>query len=352
MLSVTRFEANLLRLLYYFLKREPPEQALPLVEQRLEPPPCLNRPAVRLAQDALAKGCTHLLAQRGGWRVERFLRGERIAEGRLWERTAPAALGLSFSRHALEFLIWITAARPGDRESPWGPPEEQLTDGDRVLLFFAHEGLREGADSLGGPDLRRRHPYNRHGLCRLAYPEDFTGLSDVVPHFAPWTTGVGACVLEALQPDLADRWVRVEGSKERLDDPQQMLALGRSQTAVLQAFFDALEQAGRMDLARFFLQAMSRLLGPGASAALWIGGLRTTGLRLADRNAVYQAAVVALRWLERLQTWARRARSVGYFDEGYQAAQLWKADWEQYQGDALCERAQQIVRQTDPLRQA
>src|SRR5688500_16050197 len=116
MLNVSRFEASLLRLLYYFLRREPIERALPLVEARCEPPACLSRGAVRLIQDALAKGCTFLLAQRGGWRDERHLRGERIASGRLWQRTPPADLGLTFSRRSLEFLIWITAARPGDKQ--------------------------------------------------------------------------------------------------------------------------------------------------------------------------------------------------------------------------------------------
>ena len=71
MQTVTRFEANLLRLLYYFLGREPAESALALVENRCTPPPCLGRPAVRLVKEALAKGCTFLLARRGGWRVER-----------------------------------------------------------------------------------------------------------------------------------------------------------------------------------------------------------------------------------------------------------------------------------------
>src|SRR5438067_2504831 len=62
MQTVTRFEANLLRLLYYFLRQEPAERALPLVEQRIDPPPCLSRTTIRLVQDALAKGCTFLIA--------------------------------------------------------------------------------------------------------------------------------------------------------------------------------------------------------------------------------------------------------------------------------------------------
>src|SRR5258708_7219657 len=115
MQNVARFEANLLRLLYYFLRREPAERALPLVEKRETPPPCLSRPAVRLVQDALAKGCTFLLAQRGGWRDERHLRNERVVSGRLWQRTKPEDLALKFSRHTLAFLIWITSARPDDK---------------------------------------------------------------------------------------------------------------------------------------------------------------------------------------------------------------------------------------------
>jgi hypothetical protein len=352
MQNVSRFEANLLRLLSFFLEREPPEQALPLVEQRLEAPACLNPGAVRLAQDFLARGCTRLLARRGGWRHERHLRGEKVVSGRLWERTSPEALGLTFSGHALEFLVWITAARPDDRDPNWGPDDQALALGDRVLLFFAHEGLRQSASSLGYPRFRARPPLAVHGLCRLAYPEDFADLPpEPRPGFGPWIEGDGAAVLEALQTQLTERWVRLEASKERMDDPEQMHGLGRSQAQVLSAFLDAVEQAGRMDLARFLLRAATRWLPPGVDSGLWVGGLRTAGLRLADRAAVYQAATAPLRALERLQTWARRARSVGFFDEGYQAAQLWKADWEQYDGDALCERAQLIIRQTDPMRQ-
>jgi hypothetical protein len=351
MQTVTRFEANLLRLLYYFLGREPAERASRLVESRLSPPPCLSRPAVRLVQDALAKGCPERLARRGGWRVERHLRGEKAVQGRLWQRTAPADLGLKFSRHALELLIWLTASRPGDKEPDWQLREAELTPADLLLLFFVHEGLRGFAESLGAHKLRQRPGFARHGLCRLAYPEDFTEPGGP-PDFAPWTTGLGACMLEALQPDLAARWVQVEGGKERITDPAKMLRLGQEQDRVLTAFLDAVEGAGRLDLARFLLRAAAELLGLYANAGMWAGSLQTDGLRLADRAATYAAALTFLRHLDRLRTWERRARTVGYFDEGYQASQLWKADWELYQGDQLHERAQVIIRQLDPMRQA
>ncbi len=347
MQSVSRFEANLLRLLWYFLRREPPERALPLLENRCAAPPCLRRNAVHLIQDALTKGCVFLLARCGGWRRERFLRGQRVVEGRLWERTRPVELGLTFSAHTLRFLIWITAHRPCDTAHDWCVPENELTLGDRLLFYFAHEGLRNVAEGLGAPALRTQEPFVRHALCWLAFPEDYTAAqTGARPNFAPWTTGAGACMLEALQPDLARRWIEVESHKERLADPQGMRALGLAQERVLTAFLDAVEQAGRMDLARFLLQAAAVLLGSHAHAGMWTAQLNLTGQRLADRGATYQAATIFLRMLDRLQTWERRARGIGYFDEGYVASQLWKEDWEQVQGDHLIDRARAIVQQT------
>jgi hypothetical protein len=159
-------------------------------------------------------------------------------------------------------------------------------------------------------------------------------------------------MLEALQPELATRWVQVEGGKERITDPQVMRGLGQAQDRVLSAFLDAVEAAGRLDLARFVLRAAAQLLGTYANAGMWSGSLQMGGQRLADRAATYQAAVAYLRHLERLQRWERRARVVGYFDEGYAASQLWKSDWDHYQGDALVGRAQAIIRTLDPMQQA
>jgi hypothetical protein len=353
MQTVTRFEANLLRLLYYFLGREPAESALDVLAERSTPPVCLSRPAVRLVQDALAKGCTFLLARRGGWRVESHLRGDRVVEGRLWQRTPPADLGLTFSRHALEFLIWITSARPGDKEPHWRPAEEELTPGDLLLLYFAHQGLRTSAASLGAADLRRRPPFVRHGLCWLAYPEDFAAApEEFAPDFAPWTNGVGATMLEALQPELATRWIEVEGGKGSIVDWQRMRDLGRSQVRVLTAFLDAVEKADRLDLARFLLRAAHHLVGPHASSAMWVEAMTDAGPRLAERTVTYGSALAFLHQLPRLQSWDRQARSVGYFDEGYQAAQLWKTDWGRYEGDAVCDRARAIIRRLDPLHPA
>jgi hypothetical protein len=353
MQNVSRFEASLLRLLYFFLRREPVERALPLIEARAEAPPCLARGTIRLVQDALAKGSTYLLAQRGGWRDEPFLRQMKQRTGRLWQRTEPAQLGLTFSQHSLRFLIWVTAARPGDKQPHWQPDHDNLTDGDLLLLFFAHEGLRDTVEGLGAPTLRKREPFQRHALCWLAYPEDFTQVAeDVEPNFAPWIEGVGACILEALQPDLVARWIHVESSKERIEAPAVMRGLGTAQDRILDAFLSAIEKVHRRDLARFLLRAAHQLLGPHAHPGMWTGALQMGGQRLADRAATYQAATSMLRHVERLAGWARWARSVWRFDEEFPAAQSWLNDWEQYDGDTLAGRAQAIIRNLDPMRQA
>ena len=308
MQTVSRFEASLLRLLYYFLRREPIDRALPLIENRCPVPSCLSKTAVGLVRDALARGCILELGRRGGWRQERCLRGDRVVEGRLWQRTNPADMGLGFSGQTLEFLIWITAARPGDKEPSWQPDEATLTAADRLLLFFAHEGLRRCGDGLGTPELRQRPPFVQHALCWLAYPEDFAQAPGAArPNFAPWTTGLGACILEALQPELAQRWIEVEARKEGIAAAPSMRALGQAQDKALTGFLNAVETAGRPDLRSFLLRAATVIVSPYAHPGMWTGPC--TRWACASRTArprTRQPWSSCTGW-RRLQQWAERA---------------------------------------------
>src|SRR4051794_41755833 len=86
--SVSRFEANLLRILRFFLKQVPAEQALRLVHDRLERPRCLSATAVQLVQDSLAKGCVLYLVRAGGGKRGRVLRNGEAEVRRLWGRAA------------------------------------------------------------------------------------------------------------------------------------------------------------------------------------------------------------------------------------------------------------------------
>jgi len=305
----------------------------------------LSRTAVELVQDSLAKGCVQFLARRGGWRRERHLRGNGVAEGRLWERTLPAELGLSFTKPALEFLVWITAAALKDKKTGWPEPSVEGTAGDQLLLFLAYETLRELAIS---PELRAEF-FAVHPLCVLAYPEDFADTGAVELDFHPWTIGPGACILEALQSDLRRRWIHVERQKEQIAQGQAMRRLGKIQERVLTALFEAVEKAERRDLASFFPRAMAHLLTAQSTARQWLGGVEGLGGRLADRAEIQRAGLTAVRQLERMRNWETQARAIGYFDEGYAAAQWWKAEWERWEGDQICARAEAIRRQVDPL---
>ncbi len=345
--SVSRFEANLLRILRYFLRRFPAERATPLIYQAIPRPPCLSRAAVRLVEDTLAKGVPLLLARGGGWRRERHLRNGQRVEGRLWERTQPRELGLTFSKQALELLLWLTAENPTDRKTQWWQPDvAALTAGDQLLFLFALGGLVPPVP----PTLLSGVGFANLGLCRLSYPEHFAALTQAVPFsFAGWTDGPGAALLEALQPELLRRWLDVEHTKPKQANWQSLQALGREQERVLTAFLDAVERASRLDLARFLLRVLAELLHEGATAQRWLGGLKNAGPRLADRNVTHRAALALLHQLERLRRWSLQARNVSYFDAHYAASQLWKADWEQAQGDVLWARAQRILREVEPL---
>src|SRR5579871_6632633 len=167
---VSRFESHLLRVLQFILRRAPLDQALPVITGHWSQPDCLSQSAVELIQDHLAKGCTLILARSGGWRRERFMRNEQVADGRLWDRTSPPELGLVFSKHPLRFLLWITAHNPTDEKTPkWTAAQSELTPADELFFYLAYSALRETDIA---PLLRNRPGFTGNRLCRLVFAED------------------------------------------------------------------------------------------------------------------------------------------------------------------------------------
>lgn len=336
---ISRFEANLVRILRYFVQRVPAEQALPLLVQPCARPRCLSRASVDLVKDSLAKGCMLLLVRRGGWRRERHLRDEKVVAGRLWQRTPPQELGLEFSRQSLRFLIWATAAEL-PAEKPRTPlAVQELTVGDWLLFHFAYEALRQTGL---GPGLRNQPAFAANPLCRLAFPDDFSdNPSDSAPNFKPWIAGVGGAILEALQQDLSARWLEIERDKARYHNWRRLRAVGRAQEQVLDAYFEAIVPARRLDLARFLVGTAAAVVREKPDA--WVEQLDLRELRLAERGEVYRAALVMLHQLDRFHEQERQARGIGFHDEGYAAAQLFKSDWEEARGEELHAAAQQTL---------
>jgi hypothetical protein len=349
--AVSRFEYNLLRLLRFVLGHMPADQAVLLVNAKQPPPACLSRTCVRLAKDMLAKGAVIHLVRAGGWRRERFLRGNHPTEGRVWERHPLDERRLSFGPHVLSFLSWLTAEKPSDTKENWDANATELSAADEWFFALAFDALRqvpEAFQAVGHKAVFRRNP-----LCWLLSPGDFAGAEEPTPpNFEPWTHGTRAVVLECLQPALTQRWVRAERAKGQLGDWRKMRQQGRAELACLSAFLTAVEAAKRPDLARFVLRAASAILSAGElTPAFWTGGLQGTGPpRLADRLETQRAALALPRQMETLQHWDRAARSVGYFDEEYAASQLWKADWESAQGERIAAAARRVIEQLEPLR--
>jgi FtsH ternary system domain X6 len=347
MTTVRPFEADLLRILHAVLGRGPVDRAVAVVLGSRPRPKCLSRDALGLIEDTLAKGCVRKFARRESWRRERFLRGDRIVEGRLWERTTPEALGLTFSDQSLEFLIRLVTDNPSAWNPKHGPKIVAPTLGDSILLYFVFEAFRS---TKIGESLRKLPVYWSEGLCRLAFPIDFAEVADAGdPDLSSWLDPRRVWVLEALQGPLAEAWVMGDRQKRQISEPARVVAIAREQGRVIEAFCSVVEASGRRDLARFLLRVARELLELRTGLDSWIGALDLSRLRLADRTEATRASLAILAVLERLQRWEREARDVGYFDEGYASAQLWKSDWERFEGDELRTSAHFLFRLADPL---
>lgn len=344
---VSRFEADLLTILQGFLGHVPRSQLLSLLGSTRERPKCLSRAGVDLVRDTLAKGATRRIAE-AGWQTKRFLSAGAILEGRVWQRLPPTELGLGFSPQTLDFLIWATAAECSKPEATWKMiARRKLTMGDRWLLTTAYSAVR---DSDIGRPWAQREPWRSDSLCQLWFATDFELTTKPVElDFAPWLRPAGLAVLEAEEMRLAERWMEMEREKGRVATPQKLQSLAACQKRVLASWLTAIDTAGRRDLARFLLAAVAGLLREKPRLQDWLGHVQFGETRLADRQATYRAALVVLQEFQRLAGWQAEARSVGYFDEGYQTAQLWKSDWEAYNGDSLAATAGGLLDQSQRL---
>ena len=142
--------------------------------------------------------------------------------------------------------------------------------------------------------------------------------------------------MECLQQRLEQRWIRTERAKGQIGDWKKMRQQGAAEFVSLKNFLQAAEAARRTDLARFVLRTNAAILQSDMTPVFWTGGLQGSGPpRLADRLETQRSALALPRQMETLEAWQDRARYVGYFDEDYQASQMWKADWEAASGDRV-----------------
>ena len=362
MRTVNRFESNLLRILQGLVGQAKRNQVIRLLERSQRWPDCLSRDAVDLIQDSLSKGIVTLLTRLGAWQRQRHLRGDAVCEGALWHRSSPDSLGLVFTPTSLDFLIWLTATDVSDTTKLWLPTDREDTDasrqadgsverdgngesklesGDEFLLFLAAR-MMQGTPTL--ESWLNGEAMIHHPLMALAMPNQFaTARVMPEPDFDAWMTGTRSLLLEALQEELAQNWVKIERTKAEITGIREMVRLGTTQERVLKALLDAAERHGRRDLCRFVVVALTRLATPGCDRAQWIGSLSTTGKRISQRTDAYQGASAFLRVNARLRNWQQASAGVGFFDEGYAESQLWKTLWEESHAEAAMSEANRVV---------
>ncbi|WP_164016886.1 hypothetical protein [Pyxidicoccus trucidator] len=308
-----------------------------LRDRHLTVPERLSPGAMHALRDTLSKGAVLALARCGGWRKRRHLDGAQERSSRLWERHPPPALHFSpLSFHALRWLLEQPLVKHGCKSLD---VEGTPTVADELFLYLCCR-LVAGtpcAKSVGAQALFRRSV-----LCWLGYPEllGTTPPKLTAEAFAPLLAN-GAWLLEALQADLAHRWRRVEESKRFLFDPSDLVNLGATQEAVLSSFLDAVDSAGRRDLAGFLLEAGRPLLEQPASR--WVEGLSLT-TSLGVRATAARASGAFFRVLGRLTRWDAEHRAVRFFDDGYEAAQLLLSEWSPF-GEAGFRRAADLERE-------
>jgi hypothetical protein len=348
--QVSKFEFNLLHVLRFCLGHYPSDRGLQLVRNSMPRPDCLSRTAVELVKDSLAKGCVLFLVRAGGWRKDRYLRDGKPVQGRIWERIPLDERALEFSRHSVDFLFWATSEKLHEATAPWDAPPRELTPADELFFWLAFDACRADPDLTDV--LKRKAAFQTNPLCWLTFPGDMVETDQPSPpNLVPSVSGIRAVILECLQAFLIGRWTRSERAKGQIGDWTRMRLQGRAEQAALESFLEAAAGANRWDLARFVLATNAALFQGELTPIFWTGGLQGSGPpRLADRLDTQRSALALPRQMVMLEAWQAQARTVGYFDDGYAASQLWKEDWERLDGDRIAERARAAVQMIEPLR--
>jgi hypothetical protein len=286
--------------------------------------------AMGLLKQTLARGVTAWLLRRGGWQTRRTLVDGHARRGRWWERHRELPT-LHFGPASFELLVWLhneDLARPA--RALERRPDTSLADD---LLHYLALGLALEQLAHTGVCVQQA-AFSSSPLCQLGH-FDALARGGALPSvdFTALVEGPGAILIEALQPDLAARWVAVERRKGAIVLLDDMIQLGRAQTQVLDGWLAAVDRVEprRRELAGFVAEAARELLARGPDRRCpdhrwWIRSLSLQA-PLAARQAAFVAAAAFLRGVGRLGAWLDEAGVVAHFDDDYEAAQLWLSSW-------------------------
>ncbi len=279
-----------------------------------------------LLKQTLAIGVPLTLVRRGGFRRTRHVGDSGVVtEQRAFERNE---LSLHFGEETFRLLAHLVASDVS--QAGLGGSKLVPTLGDQLVTYLAADVTRAVAAPRGAR-------LTRSALCWFGH---LRSVARTAPKSAPPLMPLVECpaVIESLSPDWATRWVACDRGKASVITCDDMIALGHTQQLLLESYFDAIDAAGRRDLARFFVQAVARLIKEDEDPLAWAGSLKLSKEPLSRRAEAYHAAATSYFMIERVARWATEAGAVHFIDDDYDQAQLFLSIWEEVgeEGLAVC----------------
>lgn len=238
--------------------------------------PGVSTELARAGSRRIALGVMRFLVEDGGWRERVLLRDGRRLRARVWD--AEAGRGFVPRYTEASRTLWLegaaqlpslvgssrTEADRGARKALRKVVPEQSTEvGDWVFFHLASRGL--GSFRLFDDDLRvlRERLVRQSPVALLLSPRGELSRRELRDAFTRLTTPSTVRVLECIEERVAKQWSAAAMSlwSERMSVAATLriprwATLGRA----LEAYLDAVDEAGRLDLARPVLRFASELM--------------------------------------------------------------------------------------------
>lgn len=288
------------------------------------------------------------LVEGGGWRERVVLRGDRRLRARAWDREA----GIGFVPRYTEAsrALWVegaqqlpalvgqtrTEADRGARKALRKVIPEQSTEvGDWVFFHLASRGL--GTFRLFDDDLRvlRERLTRQSPVAQLLAPRGELSRRELRDTFARLTAPSTVRVLECIEDRVARQWSASALAlwSERASVAAALriprwAALGRT----LEAYLDAVDDAGRLDLARPVMRFAGELMAtvftaPGEDVRAELS--RSSGVTsMAQRDELLAAVASVASAGQRVFALRERMAAERYGDARYVEAQVFLGDVE------------------------
>lgn len=314
---------------------------------RVAPPQPIDTPRPELAELAarrLASASLRLLTEHGR-REQVVLRAGRRVRGRIWDAALNEGFRLRFTAAAFDLWVQTTQrlaeiARTAEVVEGHGSSKRarrvirriikigETDTGDWLLYALAHRHLaRVDMPTEIRADLGRR-------LCLGSPLATLFALADhsaeagttLAAQLDPLISGPAVRLVECLNDMLAEQWAAQVHACTRSQGDRRTAAVDEA-ADVLDAYLDALDRHGRLDLCRPLAGALALLLaGPWASEPAEVAQRLVAGAGLVtmkEQGALRRALARIARLGERLLGLREQMAREGFGDPRYDESQLY-----------------------------